>query len=1155
MAIHNKRFTQIGQSVSRDLPAGERSFDSLVYQSGKPVLDSELNLSPEVLAYAERLLRSAHHPSGFIRTQTAYDSIQDYEFLKPGDDDFVDNGFAIKKMIANVAGRPVVVEYSNTSKSKNIIQLDEAPINGGTNPDVKRTDFVFLEVWLAQVASSPSAEGWIQINAVDADGNHALVNGDQIQFTNAAGDAFLLEAGVDFYLEEDDGMGGTIAWNVNQVAASLQAAIDALDGFNASGTADIVYIRSTDTGEAGNGCFYEPMLLDPASGAITPHTPPVGGKCQFAGGIDTPNKPTQDKIYRHGNVLSPEDVALSDDIRDMAVAAESTQRVQLQYRIRKTGSTEAVNHKTECDGFSSPSVWAQGSGEAPVENYRFLRADGESVDPDGPTSALQYGRVDNGLWIAGNGSEESAEALGSVDGFVYALPICFVFRRNNAYVNGSGEPQKGAGFNPQHNTNGALPWNHAGLSRDVEPIGGNAIMGSIPAGESDRPDGAFSNVIEDWDVLDLRRHSLPTGADLSAELRRQIQHLLDGSYHTWAIDATSRNTLGTTSGDVSTQYLACNEIGRHKDSGATNSWSGATGFGEFIRNFDHVARRFGDQPVVERLVVEFFCDDGFDANHGKFVTKKDGTKKWYEGDTLHLNLEALNATTRQGWGDPEWANELGTVAEFMPPGTVITDILGAWHDDGNYNEAIDQHVQLASVIGVGTRSVVLELDANHQKATGGIDAAEYNVVGDVDNGDNGSPRRIFVEFEISYPMGVGLTETPDRKIYPGSDTVYPHGEMIENRYPELDPATGRPVGRPLEMEKPLPPKFREGFREVVVEMVANCGEDCHHEADPYTEIRDSIVSLSPNTLRPPRRVWGDKNYAVSITDSVSGDSFNAHEGTDLTDCTEYGSSSRNVRIAEGEKFSGVGQTLCDIVYYAQDPISNWGGDDEGYQVSIYYRTNAPQTCGIKEADFHTEGADSGPLPTNLKLEILAISDEVWTGQVGMGSLELGFPYVAPLDQIPAIKSTLHSDAHPAEWQFCASTVSTVDDFDATTGILALHPFLPMDKTTVLSLGDLENPPFADGEFRAVYPFADDNSYRPTVFAQSHSGVVRHKVFYPVLTRSLQDSRLFRKGELLLVVFSRWGECDDDNTVRFTDSDNQTCAAVYRTKDMLMTVGD
>ena len=193
-------------------------------------------------------------------------------------------------------------------------------------------------------------------------------------------------------------MGGTTPYNVNQIAASLISAINSgVPGYSASGTADIVYVRSTITGAAGNAAWFgSNAILD---GDLTPHTPPIAGKCQLAGGEDRPNKPGQDHLYRHGNTQSSLAVALEDDIRDLAVGAESTQRVQVQYRIRTTGSEEAVNHKTECDGFSSPRVFAQGSMENPVVDYRFLRADGESVDPTGHSSALAYKRKDSGCGL------------------------------------------------------------------------------------------------------------------------------------------------------------------------------------------------------------------------------------------------------------------------------------------------------------------------------------------------------------------------------------------------------------------------------------------------------------------------------------------------------------------------------------------------------------------------------------------------------------------------------------------------------------------------------------------------------------------------------------------------------------------------------------
>jgi len=190
----------------------------------------------------------------------------------------------------------------------------------------------------------------------------------------------------------------------------------------------------------------------------------------------------------------------------------------------------------------------------------------------------------------------------------------------------------------------------------------------------------------------------------------------------------------------------------------------------------------------------------------------------------------------------------------------------------------------------------------------------------------------------------------------------------------------------------------------------------------------------------------------------------------------------------------------------------------------------------------------------LNVEILAQSEEVWSGQIGMGSLELGFPYVAPLDQIPVLGNEADA-AFPGEWHLCGSVAISVDDFDANTGLVALHPFVQADTTGTLTLGSTEHPPVRDLEFRAMYTFADDQTYRPTVLSQSLSGIVRHKVMYPLLARALEDSRLFRKGEVLLIVLTRWGVLDDENTIRFTDEDNRTCAGVYRTKDLLLTVGD
>jgi hypothetical protein len=64
----------------------------------------------------------------------------------------------------------------------------------------------------------------------------------------------------------------------------------------------------------------------------------------------------------------------------------------------------------------------------------------------------------------------------------------------------------------------------------------------------------------------------------------------------------------------------------------------------------------------------------------------------------------------------------------------------------------------------------------------------------------------------------------------------------------------------------------------------------------------------------------------------------------------------------------------------------------------------------------------------------------------------------------------------------------------------------------------------------------------------------------MLVRALEDvpnaanGLLYRKDELLLVVVSRFAELDEENTVRFVDTDNRTAAAVYRSRNLLLVAG-
>jgi hypothetical protein len=1138
----------VPNTVSRSLKVGDRAFQTIVTQSGKAVLDSEYQLIQDADQHAKSILNRHQAPSGWLRGQTRHDGYDDYgtETAPAINDDsggvHIDgttlvNAFVLPRLVAQVAGMPIVVEYTNTRDAGyNLITLEEATVyDGGSPATFKRTDFVFLEVWKALVAPSVASKGSVTVvdfstivalDTITIDG-HALTAvagapaADQFQI-GASNDATATNIAAAINLS-------TNWWFVN-------------NSVKAKAFGSVVMIYAIIPGVAGDAILL--ALSNP--GPITVSGP------NLTGGADRPNKPNQTQVYRHGNVLSPSQVWLDDDLIDPAVNRETTQRVQIQYRIRSTGPAEALNYKTNPDGFSTTtggppvqSILAWGGIGSNVTDYPFVRADRTSATLN--SSAVAYDVEDPGLWIAGDGTQTAAQDLNSVDGFVYAIPICFVHRHNDA-----SSPLAGLlGFGPDDNTNGAPLHDHGGYA---------GVLGAIPATLSDRPDGAFADVINQNNLLDLRRHIIFPGIDTSAELQFQIQSLLDGSLRTWSVDAADKQELGNGSGDVSTRFLVCNEIGRTVAHGG--SPGDGTTRGDFIREFDHIARRFGDQAVVERFVMAFYPGDravgpavapGL-VNAGKYVTKAAfGTSStWGEDDTLTLDLAALDATTLgtlfQGLsGDGTSTGGLPIfVADLIPVGTKITDVLTIRHDDGNSVAAIDQNVQVKTILGLGTTAIKITLDDNTLVADGGNASGPWPLVNSAALA--GSNRRIFVEFELTYPIGKGATDTvyiplnPDTVVY-DPDTIpgVGPGPMV------AEDAAQIPSDMEVSVGLRLPPKFREGYREIQLEYVAN-GTVAHAAPTPTTRIVDSVVSQDNQTLYFPRRVYFSRDALVTdtlVAAPVAIDDAN----------TEWGSSSRMVKTTG---LISADQALCDIEYYAQDAVPNYGPD--GYQVGVYFRTHAPQTAGV--SDLPPGTGEGGVLPTTLRVEPLYVAPDVWTNQVGSGSQDRGFPYLAPMDQIP-INDGIAPSTY--EWYLCATADVTVDDFNADTGIIALRPFVQADGQNVQVFGsvDADKKPRKDMDFRAYYPWANDAMYRMTVLSQPMFGAVRHKVLFPFLARATETVAgvdggvLYRKDEVLLIVVSRFAELDAENNVRFTDpvADNRTCAALYRTRNLLLLVGD
>ena len=284
------------------------------------------------------------------------------------------------------------------------------------------------------------------------------------------------------------------------------------------------------------------------------------------------------RIFYKGNVkvdFPADDASLNfdDDLYDPAVGSLTTKRVQIQHRLRVIQGIDIFQYPR---GIDSPSVVAH--SVPPIAGT-----------PDGTATVFPYTNQtdagDAGLWRAGDGTPSNA--LGTVDGFMYAVPLCAVFRRNST------------AFDKNANHNGGVPYS---------------------MGVSDRPDGLFCDMIVERDVADLRCVVTPFGWDSAEALKNSMAMLLDNTLCTeWTTTLIGGSYRGHT-------VLYANEIGISTAHGGDGIVTGDTPGAEFTGEFDGVRRRFSDRETFETMTVR--------------VTRSGGGN-WVMGDTVTLTPSAL----------------------------------------------------------------------------------------------------------------------------------------------------------------------------------------------------------------------------------------------------------------------------------------------------------------------------------------------------------------------------------------------------------------------------------------------------------------------------------------------------------------------------------
>lgn len=726
-------------------------------------------------------------------------------------------------------------------------------------------------------------------------------------------------------------------------------------------------------------------------------------------------KSSSGRIWYNGNVKIPSgsDLTLnfSDDLQDVSLAAPSTGRVQIQYRLRViTG----VDLYTNPFGMNDPAVVA-----------RSVPASAGA--PDGTATIHTYtnqsSNGDPGLWRAGDGNP--ANTLGTVDGYMYAIPLLAVFRRNTA-----------------------------AFARNTNHNGGTAY----PAA-SDRPDNLHSNLIAAQDVYDLRTGTSFTGWDLQEVLQKNTNFLLDNVVQT-EIGSTSLG--GGVNGHT---VLWADEIGVSNANGGDGVITGDTPGAAFIGEFDAVRRVFSDRAIYETVVIAVNPNDGIVSPGGA---------NWAVNSAITLSPTSLAV----------WPYNAANWSSRNNSGVSIVDVTSIVFSSSTSGKVSFEASANWRVTGLGTvpqGSVTLTLASL-------LDPMSVTVTNET----------VYITLLVAYPPGLGLSKTPT-SVFSDNVTISSKVGVVVNNSGQL------PASAPILFSSLANPSFVPANREIRLE---------YNTVSHTFSLRPNTDTTSNYILRLPERpITG----TVSIT--INGGAY----GGAIT------VSGYTVTINTGVL---VGNENVVVTYQSVRALPQ-----NNEQLTVYYQTRLPQT--IREV----------LLPSSLQLTSRLVSQFLYVMTAGSASDGQAYPfpyqYVQTGGVYPSSGGTFSGD-HEMDGDLRVSTLSLFAD----TGFLQVVSSVPLAPTpNSIEFG--RAPGDADIEGRTYYK--SSTGYGFLAIGPTLSDPKKHKNLIPILCELPADNTFGKKGQIVLVLISRWAIFDHSNMVGFdsTLSQNYTSASVYRVKGNLL----
>ena len=515
------------------LDPANKSWEQATWRTGRPPLDKEFNLAGEL--FLRRMFRELELPSGFLMTRDYYSPDI---FPKSNLGDYVDEPGSFRAslpsaspvantfyfgpgQVAHVANMPVYLR--NKTDEWLPITLNAAP----TGVAVKRFDLVFIEVWRAGLSGDPTTD---TANGVRDASEKIFYNGwaDSPVADNFTDDIFDATAG------QETSRRVQIQWRIRVVDD-----ID-LDAFpDGIGDTSLVFAQGPSSSpttvifsNAGSPSVAATGVLTLTGLPLNTETTVIGSKTYT----------WQDTLTNvDGNVKIAG--TASDSLDNLIAAIDLGAGSGTLYAAATTDPGEVDAAAGTGDTMDITATVAGVAGNSLTSTETLTNGSWGDTTLLGGIDQLP---TDPNLFVSIGHSN-------TVDGKIYAIPLCAVARRNQE------------------------TW-----AKDSNQNGGTGV----------RPiDTATHDSIEEQDIIDLRT-GISRNWDYDELLRKNMSWLLDGKLKTYWGDH------GLGGGERGTYFTQADEVGPVDTAGATK-----------IDEFDGFKKQFSDAIVANEAYVQVELSD------------------------------------------------------------------------------------------------------------------------------------------------------------------------------------------------------------------------------------------------------------------------------------------------------------------------------------------------------------------------------------------------------------------------------------------------------------------------------------------------------------------------------------------------------------------